>query len=188
MSLPPRRTRARRLLVVEDDPDLARLAKLHLEDEGYRVRVEQDGRRALELARAGEFDLLVLDLMLPGLDGLEICRALRGDSNYVPIIVVTAKGSEVDRVVGLEIGADDYLTKPVGYRELVARVRSIFRRIDALDRGELEPQGPLLCGALEIEPVRRVYVSNGIQGLGSLASETYDWRNPVARIEIVRIP
>jgi DNA-binding response OmpR family regulator len=146
---------ARRLLVVEDDPDLARLARHHLEGEGWSVRVEHDGLRALQAARAGGFDLLVLDLMLPGLDGLSICRELRGSGRYVPIIVVTAKGTEVDRVLGLELGADDYLTKPVSFRELVARVRSIFRRVDALSSGDEGDEGPLECGPLSIDPVRR---------------------------------
>jgi len=146
---------ARRLLVVEDDPDLARLARLHLEGEGYLVRVEHDGARALETARHEDFDLLVLDLMLPGLDGLSICRELRRSHPYVPIIVVTAKGSEVDRVLGLELGADDYLTKPVSFRELSARVRSIFRRVDALSRREETGQGPLVRGDLVIDPLTR---------------------------------
>ncbi len=146
---------SRRLLVVEDDPDLARLARLHLESDGYAVRVEHDGARALELTRREDFDLLVLDLMLPGLDGLSICRELRSSGRYVPIIVVTAKGSEVDRVLGLELGADDYLTKPVSFRELSARVRSIFRRVDALSSQEAAEQTPLVRGGLSLDPVGR---------------------------------
>jgi DNA-binding response OmpR family regulator len=153
----------RRLLVVEDDPDLARLARLHLEDEGYAVRVEHDGARALDAARREAFDLVVLDLMLPGLDGLEVCRALRNEPRYVPIIVVTAKGSEIDRVLGLELGADDYLAKPVSYRELVARVRSIFRRIDAMviAGSERDDRRPLVSAGLEIDPVRRTVRLSG---------------------------
>jgi len=149
-----RATSVRRLLVVEDEPDLARLARLHLEDEGYRVRVEHDGNRALEAARCEDFDLVVLDLMLPGWDGLEVCRSLRASDRYVPIIIVTAKGSEVDRVLGLELGADDYLTKPVSYRELVARVRSLFRRVDALSQTEPRARA-VVCGELEIDPAQR---------------------------------
>jgi DNA-binding response OmpR family regulator len=150
----PRAISDRRLLVVEDDPDLARLARVHLEDEGYRVRVEHDGSRALDAARCEDFDMVVLDLMLPGLDGLEVCRCLRTSDRYVPIIIVTAKGSEVDRVLGLELGADDYLTKPVSYRELVARVRSIFRRVDALSQGDAGMR-PVVRGDLEIDPEQR---------------------------------
>ena len=153
----------RRLLVVEDDPDLARLARHHLEDEGYEVRVEHDGLCALEAARSGRFDLVVLDLMLPGLDGLSICRELRDSGRYVPIIVVTAKGSEVDRVLGLELGADDYLAKPVSFRELVARVRSLFRRVDALSADEGPEAAPIERGALSIDTAgRRVRLSGAL--------------------------
>ena len=152
--------RSRRLLVVEDDPDLAQLARLHLEDEGFRVRVEHDGSEALRLAQREHFDLVVLDLMLPGMNGLEVCRALRQGPDYVPIIVVTAKGGELDRVLGLELGADDYLAKPISYRELVARVRSIFRRIDAVGSGP-ERSPALMIGDLEIDPDQRVAQVSG---------------------------
>jgi len=146
----------RHLLVVEDDPDLARLTRMHLEDEGYQVAVESDGNEALEYARGHRLDLVVLDLMLPGMDGLELCRQLRSEPHYVPIIVVTARGTEFDRVLGLELGADDYLPKPVSFRELAARVRAIFRRVDALARqGSDEPQAPIVRGELRIDPVKR---------------------------------
>ncbi|HED64242.1 MAG TPA: response regulator transcription factor [Planctomycetes bacterium] len=144
----------RHLLVVEDDPDLAQLARMHLEEEGYRVSVERDGRRALELALGQRFDLLVLDLMLPGVDGLEICRALRKQPHYVPIIMVTAKGAEFDRILGLELGADDYLSKPVSLRELSARVRAMFRRIESLDSRETRDE-VFVRGNLKIDPLRR---------------------------------
>jgi DNA-binding response OmpR family regulator len=156
MTLPLETTRRRRLLVVEDDPDQARLARLYLEDEGFSVRVEHDATRAYDVARSIGFDLMVLD-------GLEICRALRNESNYVPIIVVTAKDSELDRVLGLELGADDYLTKPVAFRELVARVRSIFRRIDAVERAGTPEAHPLALGELLIDPVRHVVELAGVR-------------------------
>ncbi|KAA3611707.1 MAG: DNA-binding response regulator [Planctomycetota bacterium] len=117
-----------RILLVEDDPDLADLAALHMRDQGWEVVVEGDGGAAAERLQKESFDLLVLDLMLPGVDGLEICRRLRGEKNYTPILILTARSSELDRVLGLELGADDYLSKPVSFRELVARVRAALRR------------------------------------------------------------
>lgn len=148
------RSRAHRLLLVEDDPDLARLTRMHLEEEGYEVAVEADGERALALARTRRFDLLLLDLMLPGLSGLEICRALRSEPHYLPIIVVTARGAELDKILGLELGADDYLSKPVSLRELSARVRAMFRRVEAMARAEDEAD-ILVRGPLRIDTPRR---------------------------------
>ena len=111
----------KKILLVEDDRDISHLVKLHLEDEGYSVDVAVDGIGGLAKAQGQVYDLVVLDLMLPGMDGLEICRRLRGETDYVPILMLTAKASEIDRIVGLELGADDYLTKPFSVRELVAR-------------------------------------------------------------------
>ena len=118
------------VLVVEDTPNIRDLVCLHLRHEGYVCEAFADGHAALEAARTQAFDLMVLDLMLPGLDGLSLCRAVRnGRLNAdVPILMLTAKGEESDKVVGLESGADDYLTKPFGVRELVARVRALLRR------------------------------------------------------------
>ncbi|MCH9673921.1 MAG: response regulator transcription factor [Gammaproteobacteria bacterium] len=124
------------ILVVEDDPDFGELLRLHLEASGHQVRLESDGITGLDATRQQSFDLAILDLMLPGLDGREICRSIRADSHYFPIIMLTACGDESERVLGLEIGADDYLTKPCSMSELVARVRAIFRR-EAYLRDEL---------------------------------------------------
>jgi DNA-binding response OmpR family regulator len=121
-----------KILLVEDDKDISHLVKLHLEDEGFSVDVAADGSEGLTKAQGQAYDLVVLDLMLPGMDGLEICRRLRGETDYVPILMLTAKASEIDRIVGLELGADDYLTKPFSVRELVARVKAIFRRVGAV--------------------------------------------------------
>lgn len=122
----------RRVLIIEDDPDIARLVELHLGDLDCSVDIERDGNRGLLRATSGDYDLIVLDLMLPGVDGLEICRRVRSSANgHVPILMLTAKTTEVDRVVGLEIGADDYLTKPFSILELVARVKALFRRVEA---------------------------------------------------------
>src|SRR5687768_2802613 len=113
---------ARKILVVEDDRDIAELVRMHLRDLGADVTLVHDGRVALDVATKRTFDLIILDLMLPGIDGLEICRALRSKTNYTPILMLTARSADVDRIVGLELGADDYLTKPFNIRELIARV------------------------------------------------------------------
>ena len=123
-----------RILLVEDESVIRDMVALALEEEGYQVQVAVDGRTALNLLEnaasqpADTFDLVVLDLMLPQVNGLDICRLLRYQNNHVPILIVSAKGSETDRVLGLEVGADDYLTKPFSMRELVARCRALLRR------------------------------------------------------------
>jgi two-component system response regulator RegX3 len=118
-----------RILIVEDEPSLAEPLAFLLEREGYETVIASDGRSALADFAAGGIDLVLLDLMLPGLPGTEVCRELRTRSN-VPIIMLTAKDSEVDIVVGLELGADDYVTKPYSSRELLARIRAVMRRRD----------------------------------------------------------
>ena len=123
----------RKVLIAEDDRDIANLVALHLSDAGLDYELVHDGQAALERASAGEHDLLVLDIMLPGRNGLEICRQLRMDGVNLPILMLTARSEELDRVLGLELGADDYLTKPFSVRELVARVRAIFRRLEIMD-------------------------------------------------------
>jgi two-component system, OmpR family, alkaline phosphatase synthesis response regulator PhoP len=122
----------RRVLMIEDDKDIAHLVELHLRDTGYEVNLAFDGNAGIEQALSKNHDLIILDLMLPGMDGLEICRRLRTAATYVPILMLTSRSSEIDRVLGLEIGADDYLTKPFGIRELMARVKALFRRVEAL--------------------------------------------------------
>jgi two-component system OmpR family response regulator/two-component system alkaline phosphatase synthesis response regulator PhoP len=121
---------APRVLVVEDEPHIRELVCLHLRHEGYDCEEAGDGQQALDLAGASHFDLLVLDVMIPRLDGLALCRAIRtgGANRDVPILMLTARREETDKVIGLESGADDYLTKPFGMRELVARVRALLRR------------------------------------------------------------
>jgi len=123
---------AHKILVIEDDKDIAQLIRLHLEDLNCEVDLTHDGNKGLEQAIGKAYDLIILDLMLPGMEGLEVCRRLRTKSNYTPILMLTAKSSELDRVLGLEVGADDYLTKPFSIRELLARVKAIFRRVEAL--------------------------------------------------------
>jgi len=117
------------ILVVDDEPKIAGIVRDYLERAGYRVTIAGDGPDAVVKARAERPDLLVLDLGLPRMDGLDVTRAIRRDSN-VPIIMLTARVDEADKLVGLELGADDYVTKPFSPRELVARVRAVFRRMD----------------------------------------------------------
>src|ERR1700682_5237744 len=124
----------RRILVVEDDRDIAGLIEMHLRDLESDVTLAHDGLTALDLATRRDFDLIILDLMLPKLDGLEITKRLRARTNYTPILMLTARSSDVDRIVGLELGADDYLTKPFNIRELIARVKALLRRVGALPR------------------------------------------------------
>jgi len=123
---------SRSVLVIEDQQDLAKLVKRHLQDLACNVKLAYDGTSGLAEAEAKGYDLIILDLMLPGIDGLQICRRLRGEAKYTPILMLTAKDTELDRVLGLELGADDYLTKPFSMLELMARVKAILRRTDAL--------------------------------------------------------
>ncbi len=144
----------RRILLVEDNQELAQLLLMHLRDTGYTVTHAADGQTALRQA-AEPIDLVILDLMLPGMDGLEICRRLRARPDYLPILMLTAKSSELDRVLGLEVGADDYVTKPFSIRELLARVRALLRRAEAMGEVSREADGPLRIAALSIDPLRR---------------------------------
>ncbi len=149
-------------LIIEDDPALARLVKLHLADVQCEAEVVTSGTEGLARYRAKPFDLVVLDLMLPGLDGLSVCREIRRLPGYVPILMLTAKSTELDRVLGLEMGADDYLTKPFSVRELMARVKALFRRVDALAAAaHTPPENEVIeRGALRIETgKRRVFVA-----------------------------
>jgi two-component system, OmpR family, response regulator VicR len=123
------------ILIVDDEPGLVKGLRLSLEQEGFAVTTAADGREGLEKFRAGAFDLIVLDLMLPVVDGLTVCRQVR-QAGMTPIIMLTAKADDIDKVLGLELGADDYLTKPFNTRELIARIRAILRRAEAPTREE----------------------------------------------------
>ena len=123
----------KKILIIEDNRDLAHLLESHLRDLAFQVDLSFDGTAGLAKADSDNYDLVILDLMLPGLDGIEICQRLRRKSSYVPILMLTAKSSEMDRVVGLEVGADDYVTKPFSIRELLARVKAIFRRTKMIE-------------------------------------------------------
>ena len=144
-----------RVLVVDDEPVLVDTIRYKLRREGYEVHVAGDGQEALRLAQASAPDIVVLDLMLPGLDGLEVCRQLRREST-VPILMLTAKDDEVDKIVGLEVGADDYMTKPFSLHELVARVRAMLRRSRMQQSvGTPEAEQPVRSGDLEADSLQR---------------------------------
>lgn len=121
----------RTILVVEDNRDIANLVGMHLNDLHCDVKYAADGLQGLKLVQSQKFDLIILDLMLPNIDGIDLCQRIRKQMIYTPILMLTSKSSELDRVLGLEVGADDYLTKPFSIRELLARVKALFRRIDA---------------------------------------------------------
>jgi len=122
----------RNVLIIEDDPDISRLIKINLQDLDCDATIAGNGIEGLDAFKQNQFDLVVLDLMLPGMDGLSVCREMRKGDAYAPILMLTAKSTELDRVVGLEMGADDYLTKPFSIPELMARIKALFRRVDAL--------------------------------------------------------
>ena len=146
---------SKRILIVEDDVHIAELLQLHLRDEDYELSHALDGEDGLRQLEAGNWDALILDLMLPGIDGLEICKRARMMARYTPIIIVSARSSEVHRILGLELGADDYLAKPFSMLELVARVKALLRRTDALVRNANMDAGRLEVAGLSIDPVAR---------------------------------
>lgn len=142
-----------RVLVVEDDPGIAEGLELNLALEGYAVRVATSGSEGLELARRWHPALIVLDLMLPLMDGMQVLRALREDDDQVPVLILSARGDETDRLRGFRLGADDYVVKPFGFRELVARIRAVTRRA-ASRQGidvEAEPDPVLHAGRVEVD-------------------------------------
>lgn len=145
----------RRVLIIEDNADIARLVQLHLRDIHCEAEIACDGRVGLEQFKQHPYDLVILDLMLPGLDGLEVCKALRAEPGYVPILMLTAKTTELDRVLGLEVGADDYLTKPFSIPELMARIKALLRRVDALRTTTTSSSETLQFNGLTIDNDRR---------------------------------
>ncbi|NNC65678.1 MAG: response regulator transcription factor [Gammaproteobacteria bacterium] len=154
----------RRILLVEDETDIAELVVLHLQDLCDEIVVAKDGHEGMRLATSSEWSLIILDLRLPGPDGLTICRAIRRERVYQPILMLTSKSTELDRVLGLETGADDYVTKPFSVLELTARVRAILRRVENLS--ERVPAGAatddhISAGPISIDPTRRQVTRSG---------------------------
>ncbi len=148
-----------KVLLVEDDPDLVQLLLIHLRDLGCEVDTEQNGKQGFHKAKANHYNLIVLDIMLPGMDGIEICGRLRASDIYTPVLMLTAKSEEIDKVLGLESGADDYLTKPFSIREFIARVKAIFRRARISTEGAVQ-ENVIECNGLVIDPVKRKVVLN----------------------------
>ena len=147
------------VLIVDDEPNIVQLARMYLEREGFRVEAAGDGRSALDKVDQLRPALMILDLMLPELDGMEVCRRLRADKNPIPIFMLTARDEDIDKILGLELGADDYLTKPFNPREMVSRVKAILRRSDRLS---LANDAPLHLGDLVIDPARREVTVKGV--------------------------
>jgi two-component system, OmpR family, KDP operon response regulator KdpE len=146
-----------RVLVADDDPLIQRLVRTHLDRAGFRVLMAGDGEAALDLAAAEQPDLIVLDLMLPGLDGFEVCKRIR-EFSLVPVVMLTARGEQVDKLRGFEVGADDYLTKPFSPPELLARIQAVLRRAERGSAGS--SPSVVRCGDLMIDFVRRRVLVN----------------------------
>ncbi|MGL5631765.1 MAG: response regulator, partial [Azovibrio sp.] len=154
--------RTQRLLIVDDDIRLRDLLNRYLGEQGFEVRPVQDGVQMDKFLQREHFDLIILDQTLPGDDGLSICRRLRGQGNNVPIIMLTARGDEIDRIVGLEMGADDYLPKPFNPRELLARIQAVLRRQELRPGGApLDSPGKVRFGGLEVDLSARTLMRNG---------------------------
>ncbi len=144
----------RRLLLVEDDPTLRQALSFNLTREGYDVAAAADGESALQAARSDRLDLILLDVMLPGMSGVEVLRVLRREGVSTPVIILSAKGDEIDRVVGLQVGADDYVAKPFSRPELLARIEAVLRRERRQD-SQPEQREELTFGAVKIDVARR---------------------------------
>lgn len=147
------------ILVVDDEPNIVRLARMYLEQDGYQVIDVGDGEKALEKIQEIRPDLILLDLMLPKVDGMDVCRNLRLKRDYTPILMLTARGDDIDKILGLELGADDYMTKPFNPREMVARVRAILRRGQILDK---DNQNNIQIGDLSIDIIRHEVKINNV--------------------------
>lgn len=156
-----------KVLIVDDERAIVEILEFNLKKEGYETLTAYDGREGLKAAREGRPDLILLDIMLPYMDGFEVCRTLRDEGNNVPIIMLTAREEETDKVFGLETGADDYITKPFSMRELVARVRSNMRRsmaaVPAAAEAEAPGGGPIRIRTLTVDPERRAVSKDGVE-------------------------
>jgi two-component system, OmpR family, alkaline phosphatase synthesis response regulator PhoP len=150
----------KKVLVIEDDKSIADLLEIHLKDLNCEVTSIQDGEEGLKSATSNPFDLIVLDLMLPKVNGLEICKEVRKKDIYTPILMLTSKSEEMDKVLGLEVGADDYLTKPFSIREFIARAKAILRRVEAIQK-EIGSDSDISVSELSIEASKRKVTLNG---------------------------
>lgn len=150
----------KKVLVIEDDKSIADLLEIHLKDLNCEVTTKMDGSEGLKTATTDAFDLIVLDLMLPKVDGLEICKEVRRKDIYTPILMLTSKSEEMDKVLGLEVGADDYLTKPFSIREFIARAKAILRRVEAIQK-EIGSDSDISVSDISIEASKRKVTLRG---------------------------
>jgi DNA-binding response OmpR family regulator len=146
-------TRRKKILLIEDDEQIIELVDIHLRDNFFESTSTQNGEQGLHYALTKKFDLIILDIMLPDMNGMDICRRLRAEKNMTPVMMLTARSEEIDKIVGLETGADDYLTKPFSVRELMARIKAVLRRSEARDH--YQPGDVISHGPLTIDPVKR---------------------------------
>ncbi|MEH0021457.1 MAG: response regulator transcription factor [Desulfobacter sp.] len=161
------------ILVVEDNRDMAKLVELHFSDQGWQADLAFDGRAGFRKARTGRYHLIILDIMLPEMDGLDMLKQLRAEKVTTPVILLTSRSSEIDRVLGLEFGADDYVTKPFSIRELVARAKAIFRRIDTVrNQDGREDKADIIAKDLRLIPEKRRAVKDG--NTVELTAKEYD--------------
>ncbi|MCB0288115.1 MAG: response regulator transcription factor, partial [Calditrichaeota bacterium] len=152
-----------KILLIEDDPDIAELVTLHLGDAGFALDHADDGRDGLEMALNHPYQMVILDLMLPGLQGTEVCKKIREVNKTLPILMLTSKSDELDKVLGLELGADDYLTKPFSLRELIARVKAMLRRVEVMkDQAEADLPQVLSYDPLRIDLEKRKVTLKGV--------------------------
>lgn len=151
----------KKVLIIEDELSILKLLTYNLEQEGYEVESSMNGQEGLDKALSTKYDMILLDLMLPGKDGMEICRELRQERQEVPIIMLTAKDTEIDKILGLEIGADDYITKPFSPREVIARMKAIFRRYKQSSEEEVEKEELLIVGDIQIYPEKYEVIVRG---------------------------
>lgn len=142
------------ILMIDDDVELCQLVAEYLAMDGYEFTAAHDGHKGLQYAQSGQFQLILLDVMLPGLDGLSLLKALR-TNNYCPVLMLTARGDDVDRIVGLELGADDYLAKPFNPRELVARIKAILRRVELIQHPQQQSDNVVVCNDITLNPHNR---------------------------------
>ena len=148
-------------LIIEDDPQIAELISIHLEDMNFDVSTVGDGLDGLKMALDNQYDIFVLDLMLPSIDGLDICKKIRTKDQQTPVIMLTARSEEIDRVLGLETGADDYIVKPFSIREFKARVKAVMRRTSTHPADKLERKSRIECGDLLIDQDKRIVEKRG---------------------------
>ncbi len=161
------------ILVVEDNRDMAKLVELHFTNEGWQVDLAFDGKAGLRKARSGRYNLIILDVMLPHMDGMDLLKTLRTDKVQTPVILLTSRSSEIDRVLGLELGADDYVTKPFSIRELVARAKALFRRIDTIKHQDINQDlTDILVKELRLIPEKRRVLKN--DKIVELTAKEYD--------------